>query len=276
MTDNSVFMVDIDKIVRGKAPRQYKYIPNFIISYLKHIVHQDEINKFLLEHKNACGVEFLDAALKFTDIKIEIQGKENLPENGRATFVCNHPLGGLDGISIGAILGHRYNGRIKFIVNDLLMNLHNLAPLWVPVNKTGHQSRFLPEAIDNVFNSENSLIMFPAGLCSRFINGRLQDREWGKAFITKSVETQRNIVPMYFEGRNSNFFYNLSRIRQSLGIKFNIEMLYLADEMFKNRHHTFKLVIGKPILWQTFNKQRHPFEWSAYVRDIVYKLKYSI
>jgi len=58
MTDNSVFMVDIDKIVRGKAPRQYKYIPNFIISYLKHIVHQDEINKFLLEHKNACGVDF--------------------------------------------------------------------------------------------------------------------------------------------------------------------------------------------------------------------------
>ena len=57
-----------------------------------------------------------------------------------------------------------------------------------------------------------------------------------------------------------------------LGIKINIAMLYLADEMLKNRHKTFTVTIGKPISWQTFDKSKAPAEWAAYVKDIVYKL----
>jgi len=273
MADNSVFLFDIDKVIRGKAPKNYKYIPRFLVSYIKRIVHQDELNKFLGENTDKVGVDFLEATLKLFDTKVDIKGIENLPEGGPSTFVCNHPLGGLDGISLGWVLGRRYNGRIKYIVNDLLMNLHNLAPLCIPVNKTGNQSRRLPEIIEKGFQSDENLILFPAGLCSRRVNGEIKDREWGKAFITKSVETKRDVVPMYFEGHNSNFFYNLSRIRQLLGIKFNIEMLYLADEMFKNKHKTFRLTIGKPIPWQTFDSQKQPLEWSAYVRDLVYKLR---
>lgn len=273
MADNSIFLIDIDKVLQTKLPSKYKYIPRFFVSYLKRIVHQEELNEFLRSAKNKIGVDFLKASMNFLDNKIEVRGMENLPENRPATFVCNHPLGGQDGVSVGMILGEHYHGKVKYIVNDLLMNLHNLAPLCIPVNKTGHQSRHLPEIIEKGFQSTDNLIIFPAGICSRRHHGEITDREWGKAFIVKSVETQRDVVPMYFEGRNSNFFYNLSSIRKFLGIKFNIEMLYLANEMFKNRHKTFTLTIGKPIPWQTFSPQQQPLEWSVYVRNIVYKLK---
>ena len=169
-------------------------------------------------------------------------------------------------------LEHRYDGRIRYLVNDLLMNLHGLAPLCVPINKTGHQSRDLPRMIEAAFSSENHVIMFPAGLCSRRNKGIIHDLPWNKTFISKSIETQRNVVPIFFSGQNSDRFYRLATIGKRLGLKFNIAMLFLADEVFKNRHKTFKVKIGKPIPWQTFNNERKPAEWALWVEKKVYEL----
>lgn len=272
MAEDSVFLIDIDNILRTKAPDKYKYIPRFVISYLKKIVHQDEINPFLAESKDKIGVDFLEATMDFLDIHIKVKGEENLPKDGLYTFVSNHPLGGQDGVALGYILGKHYNGKVKYLVNDLLMNLRNLAPLFIPVNKTGSQGRNFPAMVEAGFKSDNHLIMFPAGLCSRRQNGVIKDLEWKKSFIVESVKSQRDVVPIHFEGRNSNFFYNLANISKMLGIKFNIAMVYLADEMFKNRHKTFTITIGKPISWQTFDKSKTPAQWAEYVKEIVYKL----
>lgn len=273
--DSKIFKIDIDNVLRSKAGDKAKYVPAFAVKWLKHIVHQDEINAFLSEVGDLQGVPWLDAVLKFLDNKIEVEGIENLPNdsNGqRYTFVSNHPLGGADGIAIGQILGHRYDGRIRYLVNDLLMNLHGLAPLCVPINKTGHQSRDLPRMIEAAFSSENHVIMFPAGLCSRRNKGIIHDLPWNKTFISKSIETQRNVVPIFFSGQNSDRFYRLATIGKRLGLKFNIAMLFLADEVFKNRHKTFKVKIGKPIPWQTFNNERKPAEWALWVEKKVYEL----
>ena len=272
MADDSIFLIDIERILKEKTGTKFKYIPGFVVSYLKRIVHEEELNAFLRESKGKVGVEFLEACMEFLDAKVEVKGMENLPEAGKCTFVCNHPLGGQDGISLGYILGKKYDGNIRYIVNDLLMNLRGLAPLFIPVNKTGSQSRDFPRMVEAGFKSDNHLIMFPAGLCSRRQNGVIKDLEWKKTFIVKSVETQRDVVPMYFEGRNSDFFYNLANACKFLGGKINIAMLYLADEMLKNRHKTFTLTIGKPIPWQTFDKSKTPAQWAQYVKDVVYKL----
>ena len=272
MADESIFLIDIERILKEKAGEKYKYIPGFMISYLKRIVHQDELNVFLRESKDKVGVDFLEACMDFLDTKVEIKGLENLPDEGRCTFVCNHLLGGQDGISLGYILGKKYNGNVRYLVNDLLMNLRGLAPLCIPVNKTGSQSRDFPRMVEAGFKSDNHLIMFPAGLCSRRQNGVIKDLEWKKTFVVKSVETQRDVVPLHFEGRNSDFFYNLANTCKFLGIKVNIAMLYLADEMLKNRHKTFTLTIGKPIPWQTFDKSKTPTQWAQYVKDVVYGL----
>lgn len=272
MADDSLFLIDIDKVLREKAPKHYKYIPKFVISYLKKIVHQEELNVFLEESRDKMGVDFLKACLEFLDANIVVKGEENLPKEGLYTFVSNHPLGGQDGVALGYVLGSFYNGKVKYMVNDLLMSLQGLAPLCIPINKTGKQAKDFPRMVEAGFASNDQLIMFPAGLCSRRQNGVIRDLDWKKTFVVKSVQAQRNVVPIHFEGRNSNFFYNLANICKFLGIKFNIAMLYLADEMLKNRHKTFTVTIGKPIPWQTFDKSKTPAEWAAYVKDIVYKL----
>lgn len=153
------------------------------------------------------------------------------------------------------------------------MTLYGMSPFFIPINKTGKQSRNFPKIIEKGFASDEQLVMFPAGICSRRHKGVIRDVEWKKAFITKSVETHRDVVPIHFNGRNSNFFYNLSNLCQFFGIKFNVAMMYLADEAFKNRHKTFELTIGKPIPWQTFDHSKTPGQWAAYVRGIVYKME---
>lgn len=267
--------IDISDILRGKMGSKAKFVPSPLVKWLKHIVHQDEVNKYLWDSRHLTGVEWLEDCMRYLDMTLEIVGKENLPDkdDGKLyTFVSNHPLGGEDGVALGAVIGRHYDGRFRYLVNDLLMNLPGLAPLCIPINKTGSQSRSFPAMVEAGFRSDNHMLMFPAGLCSRRINGEIRDLPWKKTFITKSVETHRDVVPIHFGERNSDFFYTLANVCKALGIKFNIAMLFLVDEMYKNVHKSFRIAIGKPIPWQTFDKSRTPAQWAQYVQDEVYKL----
>lgn len=277
MNKDTVFKIDIDQILSNKVGKKARYVPHIVRSWLKRIVHQNEINEFLTEVGDMQGVPWLDAVMNFLDDRLEVEGINHLPDDAdgrRFTFVSNHPLGGPDGIAIGQLLGHHYKGRIRYLVNDLLMNLHGLAPLCVPINKTGKQSRDLPRMVEAAFQSDNHVIMFPAGLCSRREKGIIHDVPWNKTFITKSIETQRDVVPIYFEGRNSDRFYRWASLGKRLGLKFNIAMLFLADETFLNRHKTFRVRIGEPIPWQTFDHSRRPAEWAQWVEQKVYDMQF--
>ena len=268
--------IDIEKILKNKMGSKAKFVPGFLVSWLKKIIHEDEVNKFLWESRNLSGTEWLTECVRYLKMDVEIVGLENLPDKNDGklyTFVSNHPLGGQDGVCLGSIIGTHYDGKFRYLVNDLLLNLPGLKPVSIGINKTGRQSRDFPRMVEAGFQSDNHMLMFPAGLNSRKQpDGSIRDLPWKKTFISKSVEYQRDVVPIHFEGRNSNFFYNLANLCKVLGIKFNIAMLYLADEMLKNRHKTFTITIGKPIPWQTFDKTKTPAQWAQYVKDIVYKL----
>ena len=274
--DKAPFQIDIDEILRSKAGPKAKRIPRFIVAWLKRRLHQDQVNDFLRIIGDKEGVPWLKGCLVFLDTKLEVKGLENLPSDAdgrRFTFVSNHPLGGQDGVALGYVLGTHYDGRIKYLVNDLLMFLPGLAPLCIPINKTGKQSRQFPAMVEAGFSGDDHILMFPAGLCSRRRHGVIRDLPWNKTFITKSVQHQRDVVPIYFSGRNSNKFYTIANICKMLGLKFNLAMLYLVDELFKNQHKTFEVHIGRPIPWQTFDCSRTAAQWAAYVQDIVYQLK---
>ena len=275
MTDLSEKTIDIRRVLKDKLGSKARFVPSFVVKWLEKIIHQDEINKFLWESRDKTGVEWLKECVKFLDITLELEGEENLPspDDGKFyTFVSNHPLGGEDGVALGAIIGERYNGNFKYLVNDLLMNLPGLAPVCIPINKTGNQSRNFPAMVNAGFKGDNHIIMFPAGLCSRKTNGVIRDLPWKKTFVSKSVQTQRDVVPIHFSGENSKRFYRIANICKALKLKVNIAMLFLVDEMFLNTHKTFKVSFGKPIPWQTFDKSRTPAQWAQYVQDIVYKL----
>ena len=266
--------VDIDDILKSKMGGKAKFIPRPLVSWLKRITHQDEVNKFLWESREIVGTEWLEECVRYLDATLDIVGEENLPDknDGRLyTFVSNHPLGGEDGVALGAIIGRHYDGHFRYLVNDLLMNLPGLAPLCIPINKTGKQGRDFPKMVEVGFQSDNHMLMFPAGLCSRRKNGVIRDIPWKKTFISKSVEYKRDVVPIHFSGQNSSFFYRLANFSDRL-LPFNLAMLFLVDEMYKNVHKTFRVTIGKPIPWQTFDKSRKPAEWAQWVQDKVYNL----
>lgn len=275
MLETTERTIDLDRIIREKMGTKARYVPSVAVRWLKHIIHQDEVNRFLWESRDKKGTEWLEECTRYLDMTLNIEGLENLPDknDGRLyTFVSNHPLGGVDGVALGAIIGRHYDGRFRYLVNDLLMNLPGLAPLCIPINKTGKQSRSFPEMVEAGFSGDNHILMFPAGICSRKIDGQIHDLPWKKTFITKSVETKRDIVPIHFGGRNSDFFYGLANVCKALHINFNIAMLFLVDEMYKNVHKSFRVAIGKPIPWQTFDKSKTAMEWAKYVQDMVYRL----
>ena len=273
MIQEGITQIDIKQVLRQKAPSVARKIPGFMVDYLIRTVHQDELNEILRRYHDKDGVAFMQELIGYFDLNLELVNEENIPAEGRYIFASNHPLGGLDGICLSAIIGGRFDGKIRYLVNDLLLYLSNLRSIFVPINKHGAQGKKNAELIEKAYASDNQIITFPAGLCSRKQNGKIQDTEWKKSFIQKAVEYRRDIVPVFFEGRNSNFFYRLANMRKALGIKMNYEMIYLPDEMFKSKPKTYSIHFGKPIPWQTFDSSRKPAEWAEWVKEIVYNLK---
>lgn len=267
--------IDIDKILRDKLGSKSRYVPGFLVKWLKRIIHQDQVNDFIWENRDKSGVEWLEATVRYLKMDIEITGIENLPskDDGKLyTFVSNHPLGGQDGVALGSIIGHHYDGKFRYLVNDLLMNLPGLAPVCIGINKTGRNGRDFPRMVEAGFRSDAHMLMFPAGLNSRKRkDGSIHDLPWKKTFITKSVECHRDIVPIHFSGRNSERFYRIARFSDRF-LPFNLAMIFLVDEMYRNVGKHFHIHIGKPIPWQTFDKRRTPIQWANYVEDIVYEL----
>ena len=238
--------IDLDNILRSKMGSKAKWVPRPLVWWLKRIIHQDEVNKYLWESRHLKGTEWLEECVRYLDATLDVVGAENLPDkdDGRLyTFVSNHPLGGEDGVALGAIIGRHYDSRFRYLVNNLLMNLPGLAPLCIPINKTGKQGRDFPKMVEAGFQSDNHMLMFPAGLCSRRKNGVVEDIAWKKTFISKSVEYQRDVVPIHFSGENSSFFYRVANFSDRF-LPFNLAMLLLVDEMYKNVHKTFRISIG--------------------------------
>ena len=266
---NHTVTLDLDSIVKSRFGE--KKIPRFILNWLKKFIHQDHLNGYL--EKGYLGVEFAEKALEYYDVHVTVEGLENIPKDGRYCFAGNHPLGGIDALSVIGQVGRRFDGNIVIPANDFLMAIGPIAEYTIPVNKMGGQSADLVGLINDAFNSDRQVIIFPAGLCSRKIDGIVQDLPWKKTFITKSRMSHRDVVPVWFSGQNSRRFYRLDKLRNLLKLKLNIAMLTLPDELYKCQHKTYRLVFGTPIPWQTFTSGKRDAQWAAWVREKVYELK---
>lgn len=271
MQTNDILQVDLDKVIADKNPRLARLLPRFLKSYLKRIIHQDEINHVLRSFSHQTPVEFIRSTLSYMEISYRAVGLEQLPMQGRYLFVSNHPFGGMDGMMLCDELDKRF-GSGRIIVNDILMNLKPLAPLFIPINKHGHQNSEYLRFFRDALASDDQIATFPAGLCSRRIAGKICDTKWKHSFVKNAIESQRDIVPVFFEGRLSNFFYNLSSFRKKIGIKANIEMIYLPDEMFSQKGRHFDIHFGKPIPWQELAASTSVSRTAQQIREMVYAL----
>ena len=273
-SQNKDLKLDINAIIASKSERLAKCAPKFLIRWMKKIIHQDELNQILQYSNGTIDVEFADKVLQWLNVKSNVKfiDRESLDLNRKYIFVSNHPLGGLDGLTLISLFGKTF-GKIKFVVNDILMNVVPLRNIFVPVNKHGRMGKDYGQMIHDAYASDAQMLYFPAGLCSRLINGEITDLEWKKNFIKQARKYDRDIVPVYFSGRNSMFFYRLAKIRKALGIKFNIEMIFLPDEMFKQKNSIFDVIIGKPIPISSMDNTKNLQQWCDEVRGKCYELK---
>ena len=263
--------INVEKVFRDKNPGLASWIPGFVFSYLRKVIHEKEINDFLFTNREKNGLEFVDAIIDGFGAIVKVKGTENIPVQGRCILAANHPLGGLDGVALMQVIG-RVRKDIVFPVNDILTYLPNLQVLFIPVNKHGSNSENM-RVFNETFESEKLVLYFPAGLVSRKQKGIIRDLDWKKTFISKAVQYRRDVLPVFIKGRNSGFFYNLASLRKKLGIKANIEMLFLPDEMYKQKGKTIEIVIGKPIRYQVFDKRFTDAVWADHVKKFVYSLE---
>lgn len=263
--------INIREVFLNKNPRLAKRLPGFVYRYINRIGHIDEINELLANHGTEQGIEFANSMVKEFNVHQTLVGVENIPASGRFIFASNHPLGGFDSL---LILGNlqRILGDVVTLVNDILMNIPQLRPVFVPLNKHGGHPKEVIKMLHETYSSHKQILIFPSGLASRKVKGKVQDLEWKKHFIAKAIEYKRDVIPVHVSGHNSNFFYRLANFRAMIGIKWNLEMFYLADETFSHRNQKFTITFGKPIPYTYFDTSKTLDQWAEEVRKMVYKL----
>lgn len=241
-------------------------VPRLLLWYLRRLFHEDFLNGFF--EKGYTGTEFCDKTTDYLGITLKVEGE--IPDGGPYTFVSNHPLGGADGLALLSVIGKK--GDVMLLGNDFLTNIDGLRPMIVPVNKIGVQSRTLKQGIDNAYSGNTHILDFPAGQVSRRNHGVIADRRWSKTFLVKSIETRRDIVPIHFYGTNSRRFYRMGRIQQILKLKFPLAMIFLPDELYRSQGKTYRIVIGQPIPWNTFDRDGDIKMQVEHIKNITYSL----
>jgi 1-acyl-sn-glycerol-3-phosphate acyltransferase len=268
---NSFKPINIRELFVKKNPGLSKIIPGFIYRYIHNLLHIDFFNDFIIRNGHMKGIDFVDQAVTEFNVKEHIYGFDNIPESGRFIFASNHPLGGFDSLLLMKYVNKKL-GNLKFLSNDVLMGIPSLSYMFIPVNKHGTNSREVSHSLENAYNSDEQILIFPSGLASRRIKGKITDLEWKKHFITKAIKHQRDVVPVFIGGRNTDGFYRLANIRKFLRLKWNIEMFFLPDELMKNKNADIPVYFGKPIPYNTFDKSKTHMQWADWVKQEVYKL----
>lgn len=267
MTDTK--HVDIKKVLKTKAPKLYKYLPGFVINYIIRKLHQDDINYGINHLEDKFGHDFNKAGLDYVGAKMKWDGLENIPTTGKVIIAANHPLGGLDGMALIHAVSHVRKDTV-FFVNDILKNLKNYGDLFVGVNKVGNTANSALKVVVDEYSTEKAILVFPAGLVSRMQKGKVRDLEWKKSFVSKSIQYGSPIIPTFIHGQNSDFFYKFAMWRKRLGIKANIEMFFLPDEMFSQTNKDIHIQFGPPIQSDVFDDSKTPKQWAQVIKEYIY------
>ena len=264
------YLVDIEKIL---GPKLRKKLPRFAINFLKRRLHQDQVNEAIMGANPYHGAGFFDEALKYLNITYRTRGEEKLDKDKKYIFVCNHPLGGPEALIIGSVFHRLYGEGFQVPVTPIMANLKPLAEFFTPVNNlSSKQSRDLGERIAKMFNSDQQVVVFPAGLCARKIKGKITEMPWKKMFVTQARRYERDVVPVHMSGHNSKWYFFLCKLSKFLRLKINIGMLYLVDELFKQRGNEFVITFGEPIPYTTFDRSKTDLQWAGEIKDKVAKL----
>jgi putative hemolysin len=264
-------IIDVKASIKKSNSKLLKGLPNFVINILAKIVKQDELNNLINAHSDVEGKDFCPKVLEYLNINVNLNGFDNMPENSKVFVVANHPFGVADGLILLSLVAKKYN-KLKAIGNELFILIPQIRSVIAAVNVFGRNSKDYIKELDKVYNSDEPIAHFPAGLVSRIIDNKVKDSDWQKSVVTKAIQCERDIVPMYFKGKNSRLFYAIYRVRKFFKININIELMLLPRELFNKQNKTIDVIIGKPISYKTFDKSKTHFEWAQWLKNELYKL----
>lgn len=246
-------MVDVEKTLSLKYPRIVYYpavIRNLIVYCLKKVLHQDEINDFLIHGEAYRGFDFVEAVLEYFNFGYTVSNKDkaNIPSSGRVIIVANHPLGALDALALISLV-KEVRRDVKVLANDVLMQIEPLNALLIPIdNLSGTTAKESIKKVYDALENDEALIVFPSGEVSRAQPTGIKDTKWKKGFLKFAQKTNSPILPVFIDAKNSPLFYTLSMVNKKLST------FLLAREMFKKRSKIIHFKIGEMIAYKTIEK----------------------
>ncbi len=263
--------IDVEKIILDKNKTFFNVAPAFLLNYIKKVTHEDEINFILDKCHGQYKDDFAHCIVKHFNVKASFSGLEKIPAEGSVILVSNHPWGFMESMAlIRAIYPIRPD--IKFIANDIFLNIEGLRDLLVGINRHGTKSFESLKQVSQAFSHGQAVFIYPAGLVSRKSNGQVKDLPWTKTFVTQSKKSNIPVIPIHISGQLSNFFYQFSNLRKMIGIKKNIEIFYLANEQFKLKDKALEVTVGDVISPVAFDKSKSDMEWAQWTKEKVYSL----
>lgn len=239
--------LDTERILRNKFPEFFQKYPDFLTSalcgYLRYLLHEDDINRFIADNADAGEFEFIERVLSYFNASFSVPNtdREHIPSCGRAVLIANHPLGSLDALSL-VMMAAEVRKDIRIVAGDMLTHIQPIQGLILPVdNFSGHISRQQIRHIQQALDDEQLIIIFPAGEVSRARPDGIRDVVWHPGFLRFARLAQAPVIPVHINASNSRLFYLASMMNKPLSA------LLLVSEMFKNRNVHIKFRIGKPV-----------------------------
>ncbi len=267
--DRTDYLLDLNEVL---GPRLSKKLPGFVKWFFSRRLHVKEMNDCIMHAEHYAGVGFFDEALDYVGITYKIRGEENIDLSKKYIFACNHPLGGPEALIIGSIFRRIYGDGFNVPSNKLLYNLKPLQEFFVPVSVGGKQGRDIVDKVSAMFETDRQVLVFPAGACAKTFKGVVTEMPWKKMFIVQARKYQRDVVPIHISGHNSKWYFFLSWLSRTLRLKFNLGMIFLVDELFKQKGNEFVITFGTPIPYDTFDKTKTDLQWADHVKNIVKNL----
>lgn len=258
--------------IKGMFPFFQTKAGDRIISFLMRFLAIDKVNALYSRCCHERGNAFASLLLKDLNIKYQINNPEqlsNLPP-GPFITVSNHPFGALDGITLISLVGS-YRPDYKVMVNSVLTHIEAMSPNFIAVepysNKKGSKVNMLgiKESI-RYLREGHPIGFFPAGGVSKIQpNLRIEDKEWAPNILRLIRQMNVPVVPIYFHGHNTVFFYLLGLI------SWRIRSLRLPGEVFKARGKTLRISIGEIIGVEEQRKCASIEELGEYLRSKTYE-----
>lgn len=199
------------------------------------------------DQEAGCTDNFFRLACKHLPLNYELDGLENIPEEGPCVIVSNHPHGMSDGLMIGDIAMKRRSD-IRIVVNEFLHCVRGMRPYQITVDVYGGEDakRANMSGMREMLKwlrDGHCLIIFPSGSAASWSDqdGRVIDDPWQTNMAAIIRKTGATVVPMHFSGQNGRLFQAVTRLCKEK------RSALLAREIKRDRRTLHQVHVGKPI-----------------------------